>query len=167
MGAPQAQDLWNTQDCQSRAEEGTTIRTKLWPVKARSLAQHSLSRFLLVGVGSYVFDLGILAALHSGLGVRLAPATTIAFVATLGFNFGLNKIFAFRSGGLVGPAFVKYVLLVVVNYITTIVIVTGLVRLGQSYVWAKTAAVALNAVLNYLAYRFWVFRSSRVAAGGR
>lgn len=119
---------------------------------------HSASRFLLVGVLSYLFDLGVLVVLHGQLGVSLAVATTVAFGAALLFNFGLNRAFAFRSAGLVGPAFVRYLVLVVVNYVLALLMVTGFAALGVSYVVAKTGATAVNALLNYNAYRWWVFR---------
>ncbi|MEU9509077.1 GtrA family protein [Micromonospora sp. NPDC048170] len=120
---------------------------------------HSASRFLLVGALSYLFDLGVLVVLHGLLGVPLAVATTLAFGSTLLLNFGLNRAFAFRSTGLAGPAFVRYLALVVVNYVLTLLMVTGFAALGVSYVVAKTGATAVNAVLNYVAYRWWVFRA--------
>lgn len=125
----------------------------------RHAARHSATRFLAVGVLSYAFDLGVLAALHGGLGVPLALATTLAFLSTLALNFGLNKVFAFRSTALAGPAFVRYLVLVAVNYATTLIMVTGLAWLGLSYLLAKTLAVIVNAVLNYFAYRYWVFHN--------
>jgi putative flippase GtrA len=134
----------------------------------RHAARHSATRFLAVGIVSYGFDLGVLAALHSGLGMPLALATTLAFLSTLALNFGLNKAFAFRSRALAGPAFVRYLILVAVNYATTLIMVTGLAWLGLSYVVAKTLAVVVNAVMNYFAYRHWVFqeKSTRPHASG-
>ncbi len=134
------------------------IIQRIWTAGTRRVASHSASRFLAVGVLSYLFDLGVLAALHSGFGVPLALATTIAFLSTLLVNFGLNRAFAFRSTALAGPAFVKYMVLVGVNYATTLLMVTGLAWLGLSYLVAKTLAVVVNAVMNYFAYRHWVFR---------
>jgi putative flippase GtrA len=100
----------------------------------------------------------MLIGLHGVLGISLAIATSVAFLATLAVNFGLNKVFSFRSSGLIRPAIVRYLLLVLVNYGATLLIVTGLTAAGLSYVVAKTLATVLNAVLNYLAYRHWVFK---------
>lgn len=108
---------------------------------------------------SYVVDLGTLATLHSALGLPLAVATTLAFATGLATNFGLNRVFAFRSRSMVGPALAKYLLLVGLNYLTTLGMVMGLAAVGLSYAVAKTLATIVNAVLNYLAYRWWVFRS--------
>jgi putative flippase GtrA len=77
----------------------------------------------------------------------------------MGVNFGLNRVFAFRSRSLVGSAFGKYLLLVGLNYVSTLLLVTGLAAAGVSYVLAKTLATGFNAICNYIAYRYWVFKS--------
>ncbi|NBE50238.1 GtrA family protein [Streptomyces boluensis] len=118
------------------------------------------TRFLLVGGLCYAIDVGTLVLLHGGLQVPLAAATSVAFVTVLAVNFGLNRAFVFRSGAMVGPAFVKYLTLVALNYFATIATVTGLTALGMSYVVAKTASTIVNAVANYGAFRWWVFRPS-------
>ncbi|MEU4419563.1 GtrA family protein [Actinoplanes sp. NPDC024001] len=125
----------------------------------RRLWEHSATRFLLVGGFSYAFDVGLLILLHGVLAVPLAVATSASFLFTLLVNFGLNRIFAFRSTGLVGVALLRYLVLVLVNYVTTLLLVTGLDALGVSYVVAKTVATVGNAVMNYVAYRRWVFRT--------
>lgn len=126
--------------------------------RVQRLWEHSAVRFLLVGGFSYVFDVGLLILLHGVLDVPLAAATSVSFISTLLVNFGLNRIFAFQDTGLVGGALTRYLVLVLVNYGTTLLLVTGLTALGMSYVAAKTVAVILNAVMNYEAYRRWVFK---------
>lgn len=103
-------------------------------------------------------DLGVLALLHSVFGVPLAVATTAGFATGLATNFGLNRVFAFRSRSLVGPAVAKYLVLVGVNYLTTLAMVVGLTAIGMPYAAAKTLATIVNAVMNYAAYRWWIFR---------
>jgi putative flippase GtrA len=89
----------------------------------------------------------------------LAAATSLAFVTVLAVNFGLNRAFVFRSSALAGPAFAKYLVLVGMNYCATVATVTGLTALGLSYVAAKTTSTLVNAVVNYGAFRWWVFKS--------
>ncbi|MBG0565204.1 GtrA family protein [Actinoplanes aureus] len=126
---------------------------------ARRLWEHSAVRFLLVGGLSYAFDVGVLVLLHGVLGMPLALATSVSFMSALLVNFGLNRVFAFQSTSLVGTALLRYLVLVLVNYVTTLLLVTGLTALGLSYVVSKTVATILNAVMNYEAYRRWVFRT--------
>ncbi|WP_328543612.1 GtrA family protein [Streptomyces sp. NBC_00371] len=106
----------------------------------------------------YTIDVGTLVLLHGGLHMPLAGATSLAFVTVLAVNFGLNRAFVFRSGALAGPAFAKYLVLVGLNYCATVATVTGLTALGMSYVAAKTTSTIVNAVVNYGAFRWWVFR---------
>lgn len=111
-----------------------------------------------MGGFSYLCDVGLLIALHGGLGVPLAIATSVSFITTLAINYGLNKVFSFQRSGLVGSSLAKYLVLVLINYGTTLLIVTGVTALGLSYVVAKTLATIVNAVMNYEAYRRWVFK---------
>lgn len=125
---------------------------------ARGVSSHNASRFLLVGGVSYLFDAGSLVMFHGALHIALPVATTMSFAATLAVNFGLNRAFAFRSGGLLGRSLLRYLVLVAVNYVVTVLLVTGLSAVGMSYVVAKTQATVLIAATNYVAYRWWVFR---------
>ncbi|MGP3775936.1 GtrA family protein [Streptomyces sp. SDT5-1] len=108
--------------------------------------------------------MGTLVLLHGVLRMPLAAATSLAFVTVLAVNFCLNRSFVFRSGTMVGPAFAKYLVLVVLNYFATVATVTGLTALGLPYVGAKTTSTIVNAVANYAAFRWWVFR---VPAAGK
>ncbi|MDI3403985.1 GtrA family protein [Streptomyces cavernicola] len=117
------------------------------------------TRFLLVGGLCYAIDVGTLVLLHGVLNMQLAAATSLAFVTVLVVNFGLNRSFVFRSGNLAGQAFVKYLALVALNYCATVATVTGLTALGLAYVVAKTVSTVANAVANYCAFRWWIFRA--------
>jgi len=130
----------------------------MWNAACR-FSSADTTRFLLVGGLCYTIDVGTLVLLHGGLRVPLAAATSLAFMAVLAVNFGLNKAFVFRSGTLAGPAFAKYLMLVGLNYCATVATVTGLTALGLSYVAAKTTSTIVNAVVNYAAFRWWIFRS--------
>ncbi|MGD6756257.1 GtrA family protein [Streptomyces sp. BH105] len=112
-----------------------------------------------MGGACYAIDVGTLVLLHGVLHMPLAAATSLAFVTVLAVNFGLNRSFVFRSSAMVGPAFAKYLALVALNYGATLATVTGLAALGLPYVAAKTASTVLNAVANYAAFRWWVFRA--------
>ncbi len=123
----------------------------------RRIAGHHLTRFLAAGAVGYTFDVGLLILLHTVAGWPLPTATTVAFVATFVLNFGLNRA-AFRASGLVGPALLRYVVLVAASWLVTVGVTSGLAALGTPYVLAKTAATMVIAVLNYAGYRWWVFR---------
>ncbi|MEV0454675.1 GtrA family protein [Catellatospora methionotrophica] len=126
----------------------------------RHFFSHSAVRYLTVGGLSYVADAGGLWLLHGVLSVPLGVAATISFCAAFVVNFGLNRTLVFSSTGQDNPVsgqLVRYVLLVVANYLLTLVLVLGLTGVGLNYLVAKTFAVVAIAVGNYFAYRHWVF----------
>lgn len=115
-------------------------------------------RFLLVGLLSYVADAGTLALLHTGAGVPLLIATSVAFVIGLAVNYGLNRALTFGSDAVVRYEVARYLLLVLANYVLTLALVGGLTAAGLPYLASKTISTAVLAVANFLAYRSWVFR---------
>jgi putative flippase GtrA len=67
----------------------------------------------------------------------------------MGFVFGVRGRLAGRLA--------RYGVLVVVNYVLTLLLVLGIAAAGVHYVAAKLVAVACCAMLNFAAYRHWVF----------
>lgn len=118
----------------------------------------SLVRFLLIGGLSYVVDLGVLLVVRDRLDAPLAAATTAGYATGFVVNFGLNRVWAFRSSSPAGPQVGRYVLLVLANYLLTLAIVLGLTRLGAAVAVAKTVSTVVLAAVNFAAYRWWVFR---------
>jgi putative flippase GtrA len=118
----------------------------------------SLPRFLIIGVLSFVVDAGTLFIAHGLLKVWLPLATTLAYGLSFVVNFGLNRRWAFGSTAAVNRQAARYMALVGVNFVITLLIVNGIAALGVSYLLAKVMATAVIAGINYLAYRNWVFR---------
>ncbi|HET6826026.1 MAG TPA: GtrA family protein [Amnibacterium sp.] len=120
-----------------------------------------LVRYLLIGGGSVVIDVGLLYVLHSLVGVQLSIATTIAFLVSLAFNFVCNRLTMAGSEAkqLLRHVY-RYGLLVVVNLAITVAVVTAAPRFGVPYVIAKLAVVAASTCWNFVLYRRWVFTGS-------
>jgi putative flippase GtrA len=129
----------------------------------RRLAGHQMTRFLAAGAIGYSFDVGLLVLLHTVVGWRLSLATTVAFAATFVLNFWLNRA-AFRAHGMIGPELARYVVLVVVSWLVTVGVTSGLAALGTPYIIAKTVATMAIAVINYAGYRWFVFRRDIAAS---
>ncbi len=117
----------------------------------------ALVRFVLVGLLSVGVDTGSLIVLHEVVGLPLAAATTVAFAVTLVVNFSLNMGFVFGVRGRLAGRVARYGVLVVVNYVLTLLLVLGISFAGVHYVVAKLFAVACCALVNFVAYRRWVF----------
>ena len=115
-------------------------------------------RYVGVGVLSLVVDAGTLGLLYEVAGWPLWLATSAGFWLSFTVNFLANKYVTFGARAHGARQLVRYSVLVGLNYLANLGIVTGLVAIGLAAVPAKVIAVALLSILNFLAYRQWVFR---------
>lgn len=119
----------------------------------------SLLGFGVINGFTFLVDLALLTALHSGLGQPLWLSITLAYAAAFGLSFALNRALNFRSHAPVGPQALTYAVVVVVNYLLWILGVgNGLAALGVEYHLARLLAGACEAVYMYCALRWIVFR---------
>jgi putative flippase GtrA len=114
-------------------------------------------RYALAGGVVYAVDITSLWVLHSKANLPLALATTLAFGCAFVANLTINRSFTFASSGHVGKQAVRLLVLVGLNYVSTLAIVVGLSHVWGNYLASKTIATAANAVFNFFAYRNWVF----------
>ncbi len=121
------------------------------------LTNHSAVRFLVVGGLSFVVDAGSLIVFHGHLGIWLPLATAMAFGVAFVVNFGLNRFWAFGSGGAVGRQLSRYLYLVIANLAVTVVMVAGLTSTGIPYIWSKVITTILVGIANYVVSRRWIF----------
>jgi putative flippase GtrA len=117
----------------------------------------SFVRWAITGCLAAGTDLGLLALLHSAAGVPLELATALAFCCGVAVNYSLNHSWSFQSQAAHRRVMVRYAVMVVFNGVSTVLIVAGLHSLGLYYLLAKLVAIAVNAVVNFTAARFWVF----------
>jgi putative flippase GtrA len=117
-----------------------------------------LARFVVVGTLSVGADIVVLYVLHSLLAVDLLVSTGVGYGISLLINYTLNHTWVFEAQGEHHKRVVRYLSLVAVNVATTFAFVAGLTALGEYYLISKAVAVAVNAVINFTGFRFWVFR---------
>lgn len=122
------------------------------------LARRQFVRFLVVGLASYAVDVGTLWLLVAVAGLPLVLGTTLAFAASFVVNFGGGRRWVFRSDAPAGPQLVRYFGLVGLNYLLTIALMLGFTSAGLGLLLAKTLTVGINAVLNFVISRAWVYR---------
>ena len=118
----------------------------------------TLVRYVGVGLLSLIVDAGALWLLYDGADVALWLATSAGFWLSFAVNFLANRYFTFGARTNGGRQLVRYAVLVGLNYLSNLGIVAGLVALGLAAVPAKVIAVAVLSVVNFIAYRQWVFR---------
>jgi putative flippase GtrA len=124
----------------------------------RPSLRESLIRFCLTGVLSLGADFGVLYGLHSGAGVALSLSTVLGTLAAVIVNYTLNRNWTFQASAGHGYTLVRYMLMAGVNFGSTLLIVLWLSHLGLYYLVSKLVAVAVNAVINFVSARYWVFK---------
>jgi putative flippase GtrA len=132
------------------------------PSVPRPQLRRQLFYYLAVGGLTVIVDVGLLALLHEFFGVPLGLATTLAFCTAVSVNFLLNRTAMSSRGsqGLTQHA-LRYGSLVAANYVITLAVVTTAGPVGDRYLVAKVAVVALSTLWNFLLYRYWVFLPPR------
>lgn len=125
--------------------------------RLRAAASRQFVRFLAAGVATVVVDFGLLAVFRSVVHLPLWLATTAAFACGLCVNFGLNQRWVFGVLTDARRRLFRYAVLVGLNYVATLLLVVGLTATGMPYLVAKVVAVGTCALLNFVAYREWVF----------
>ncbi|WP_280672145.1 MULTISPECIES: GtrA family protein [unclassified Kitasatospora] len=123
-----------------------------------ALLRHSLVRFIIAGGTGSGVDLGLLVVLHGYLHVVLWVATFLSVFTSFLVNFTINRFWSFGSTSPAGGQFVRYLILASMNWVLTVVLVSGLSQLGLYYLYAKAVTIVLSAGVNYFAYRRWVFK---------
>lgn len=131
------------------------------PNTARDLARIAWSssavRYLLVGGFCFIVDVGLLWLAHDVVGVPLAIATPVAFLASFAVTYTLQRVIAFASDSKVVPSVARYTALVAFNTLATTAIVWLIDQSGGGWFIGKVIAVVATTVWNYFAYRYWVF----------
>ncbi len=118
-------------------------------------------RFLFAGGISTTVDMGTLYLLHGVSHFQLALSTFVAVLAGFVTNFLLNRLWAFESTSPIGGQTVRYLIMASGNWVGTVVLVGGLVKLGTNYLIARAVVLAVLSVVNFLGYKHWVFKTDR------
>lgn len=123
--------------------------------------QHSLVRYIVVGLGSLAVDYFLLLILFHGFGVQLAVASSISFLAGLTVNFLLNKYWSFQAGrGLKKSTkqAVLYALLVGFNLLFTNFFIVMLQERGIGPEISKPVTTAMITLWNFALYKTVIFK---------
>lgn len=114
-------------------------------------------RFILVGAVSAAVDIG------STLGMTYISSSfyipvTFGFIIGLLFNYILHTLFTFSATISVSRQLPRFLAVVVLNYLQTILIVYLAVNhAGLSTVHAKIASLPFVAAAGFLLSRYWVY----------
>lgn len=122
------------------------------------------ARFLVVGGGLFLIDLGLFMALATGLDLSVPLSQTISVSVRTVLGFVAHKWFTFEQGladdaARTGRQGLAYVVVGLVNIPISAAVVTGLVwLLGGWEFGGKIASEAVMALEVYALYRLFVYR---------
>lgn len=129
------------------------------PLGLSSIVAPTFVGYCLINGLSFGADLSLLTGLHSGLGVPVPVAVTLAYVCAFALGYALNRSANFRFHAPVGPQIAVYAAVVVVNYLAFILGVTSLLAaVGVQYQLSRLVAGTCEAAYMYCAMRWIVFR---------
>jgi putative flippase GtrA len=136
-------------------------RGATWEERWLRFYRSSITRFAAFGALGLAIDVTILMILRVWTPLPLQAAVIIAFALTYLINFFLNRKFAFHAGHGVSRQLTKFIPQVIADYALTALGVGFLTGLGMPTFFARVLSASTNAVLNYVAYRYWTFRPVR------
>lgn len=124
-----------------------------------ALRHQSFLWFAAVGIFSGAVYFICLYLLMEALAVDYRLAVTIAYSLSLICHFFANRQITFRGqSGAVHVHLMRYGVMIILNYLTTMAIVIAMVNylLISAYVGA-VVAIAFNMISNYSLSKYWVF----------
>lgn len=113
--------------------------------------------FLLVGSLSALIDVGTLYFLNKMLSMNESLSISIAFFCGLIFNYFCHTYFTFNKSANTGNL-VKYLIVVLVNYLVTISLIQLLQILSIDIVIAKVITLPIVAIITFLLSNKWVYK---------
>ncbi len=116
-------------------------------------------KFGVVGVLAFVVDFGLLFVLTSGLGVNYLVSATVAFSASVVFNYAasMRYVFTHREDLSRRREFVVFVALSVVGLVINNATMALLVEaFAVNYLVAKVAATAIVILWNFFSRKKWL-----------
>lgn len=117
-------------------------------------------RYIVVGLATVVIDVGSLYILAE-LGVPVYLAASIAFAVALFANFSLSRVWTFEVRRRTAYQTTLYGLLILGNYLFSLLLIAVFQHYNASYIAGKVTAVAITTIWNFLIYKYVIFVPSR------
>lgn len=124
----------------------------------RFLYQHPFVRYVFVGGSTFVIDFTLLYVLHESLDINLPISTTVAYWASIVYNFMLNRWWTFSASEnkKLHKHATAYLVLLGFNYIFTVIFVSLMSHIVYFGI-AKVLAVAIQILWTYRIYKNVIF----------
>lgn len=125
------------------------------------ITSHSLFRYMFIGGLAFASDYALLLALYYVFSLPLAVATTAGFTTGLLVSFMANRYWVFGNKGserYIGRQGIEYGLLVIFNYLFTVLVVNYLHSRGMPPYVSKILVMLAIICWNYLLFSKFIFR---------
>lgn len=120
--------------------------------------RHQFVKYFIVGFSGLFLDMGILIALREWIGWSAVFAVVVSQIVVLSYNFTLNKYWSFKNKSLPHRQFVRYAIVVGVNYVIGVAAMFVFhTKLGFDYRVVRLGTIAAMVSANFLLYKFWVY----------
>lgn len=115
--------------------------------------------FAVINGFTFGVDMLLLWLSHGIAAIPYPLAVSASFGAASVLAFFLNKVLNFRAHGNTGPQSVKYLVVIVSNYVIWILAFSSLLEwAGVQYQVSRIVAACVEGAYIYLLSRLWVFR---------
>lgn len=133
------------------------------PPRLRRYLPRELAGFAILGGFTFGLDLAALTMLRHWAHMPRMLAVAVAYIGAFGINFALNRTVNFRSHAPVGRQILRYAVVLVCDFLITVLVTTALSMAGLHLLVARVLASGFVAVFTYSASRWWVFRDRPAA----
>ena len=127
-----------------------------------------LARYVMVGIATNCFALGVYYALTFGLAIEPKAALTLAALAAFGPAYAANRSWTFRATSRHAVSLWRYA----AGYLASFVFQAAFLWLGVDalslpHQYVVLVGLGLATVFFFLLQRIWIFRSPAPAGSGR
>lgn len=121
--------------------------------------KRSFIAYCAVGVLNVLLYTGLYVLLDKILKLSHIFALSLSFVVAATFQFMANRIFSFQSSSKVyAKDVLKYCILLVINYLISVVTVLGMNSINQPDIYGIFVSCTLSPFVNYFLFRYWIFQ---------
>lgn len=122
------------------------------------MLNYSFFRYGIVGILSVLIDFLLLFFCFNIMGITQNISISIAFIISTIFNFTMHRNFTFKKKNNFKTQLVKYVLLISLSYMITILSIHYLVVIGFNLYFSKLLSVCFVYLYGYVFNKLFVFR---------
>jgi putative flippase GtrA len=117
-------------------------------------------KFVLIGATTSLVYFGLFALLNTIVKLDYKFALSISYVLSILFQFFSNKLFTFQAKDKTVYQFGKFILLVMLNYLLTLLIVTFFVSYEKfSPYMGIVISIGVTFITSYFFSKNWVYKS--------